>query len=297
MNVRMMVLAGAWVGWLLLYRPLSVLVWQSRTALRAAGFRRVEVDTPIGRQVAFTAGNGPAVVLLHGAGDQAGTWLKVAPSLTGRHAVLLLDLPGHGGSEPAVGPLQIETIVAGTEAVLERRFRAGPETSRVTLVGNSLGAWVAMLVAHRHPDWVARVVAIDGGALRGSNLEANLQPATREEAEKLGKLVWHRPPKVPGVVIDDLIRQTRVGPIGRLVAGAASMERFVLDGRLHEITAPVNLIWGASDRLVPLDYARRMQTELPGATLTVIPNCGHAPQIECPDQLLTALQSVLDARP
>jgi pimeloyl-ACP methyl ester carboxylesterase len=72
------------------------------------------------------------------------------------------------------------------------------------------------------------------------------------------------------------------------------MEAYVLDDtQLRELTVPVRLIWGGSDRLLPLDYAQRMLAKLPGATMVTLERCGHVPQIECTQQLLAALTTAL----
>jgi pimeloyl-ACP methyl ester carboxylesterase len=65
------------------------------------------------------------------------------------------------------------------------------------------------------------------------------------------------------------------------------------DARLRELRVPVRLIWGTSDRLVPLDYAQRMLAGLPSANLVTLERCGHVPQIECPQQLLSVLKEAL----
>jgi pimeloyl-ACP methyl ester carboxylesterase len=55
----------------------------------------------------------------------------------------------------------------------------------------------------------------------------------------------------------------------------------------------VDLLWGASDKLVSVDYAKRLAGQLPAARLTTIDRCGHAPQVECPDRFTEALLKVL----
>ena len=88
----------------------------------------------------------------------------------------------------------------------------------MVLVGNSLGAWVAMLYAHDYPAHVARLVAINGGAITNVNPAINLYPETREEArETMKALMGPATLPVPDFVLDDIIRHARVGPAGRLV--------------------------------------------------------------------------------
>jgi pimeloyl-ACP methyl ester carboxylesterase len=288
------VLAGVWVGWMLRFRPLTVFGWQTRLALRTAGLKRLTVATPVGPQVAFVGGDGPVLVLLHGAGGQAGTWFRVAPELAKTHRLIVPDLAGHGGSAPASGPIEVRQVLEAAEALIGKLTNG----DRVTLVGNSLGAWIGMLIAHRHPGRVAMAVCIDGGAIRGPDLRAVLLPKNRSEArESLAQTRDAESAPVPAFVLDDIVRQARTGPLARFAATATTMEGYTLsDNELSEIRVPVRLIWGASDRLVPIEYAQRMVKALPDATLVTLDRCGHAPPLECPAKLLAALRSALEGK-
>jgi pimeloyl-ACP methyl ester carboxylesterase len=290
------ILVGLVVGtmlWVYL-RPLSVYAWMGRRTLRAVKVADVAVETPAGRQRAFVGGSGPVLVLLHGAGDQAGAWSRVVPALVRTHSLIVPDLAGHGESEPRTGPVGVDRVLAGAEGVIETLAQG----RRVTLVGNSLGAWIAMLVAHRHPEWIERVVAVNGGALKGSNAEAVVVPKSLTEARAaLAQLRDAGSPPVPDFVLRDVVREAANGSLARFVATADSMEQWTLDGRLGEIRAPVTLLWGASDKVMPLEYANRMLAELPSARLVTLERCGHVPQTECPDKLLAALRDVLEAKP
>ncbi|MFH1176574.1 MAG: alpha/beta hydrolase [Acidobacteriota bacterium] len=282
------------VGRLVWKRPLAVYAWSNRLAPSQLGLDKVKVDSPAGTQTAFVGGAGPVLVLLHGAGDQAGTWSKVVAELVKTHRLVIPDLAGHGASAPRRGPIEVAAILAGVEACIEGQAAGG----KLTLAGNSLGGWIAMLVAHRHPEWVERVVAIDGGAIKGENRQAIVLPRTRVEARAaMGQVRDPGSPRVPDFVLDDVVREASSGALARFAATAGTMESFLLDGRLGEVKVPVELLWGESDRLVPLDYARRMLAELPAARLTVIPKCGHVPQQECPEKFLAALRGALGNLP
>ena len=285
--------AAVWVGWMVRYRPLTVFAWQTRLVLRAVGLRKVTVNTPLGPQTVFIGGAGPAVVLLHGAGDNAGTWFKVAPELARTHTVIVPDLAGHCDSAPRSGPIHVKDVLEGAEAILD----ALAPRQKAVLVGNSLGAWVAMLIAQRHPERVSLAVCVDGGAIRGSNLHARVLPRNRDEArESVEQTRDRNSPRVPDFVLDDIVRHAHEGSLARFAATEATMDRYVLDeAQLREIAMPVHLIWGRSDRLVPLEYAARMKAALPSAELVVLDGCGHVPQLECPDRFLAALRTALEA--
>jgi len=102
---------------------------------------------------------------------------------------------------------------------------------------------------------------------------------------------------VPGFVLDDVVRVAGSGPIARLAETAVEMEQYLMDGRLDEVQVPVDLVWGASDRLFPLSYARALEQGLPEARLTLIEQCGHVPHQECPERMLGTLRRVLEQAP
>lgn len=269
--------------------PLALAAWLERRALRRQGFSRTFLDSAAGRMTVFEAGSGPPLVFLHGAGDQAGAWSKVAPAFTSRYRVLIPDLPGHGSSAPARGPLTMAMELAGVEALLDL---CGAKQGAV-LVGNSLGAWLAMLYAAGHAERVSRIVLVNGGPLRWTHSGVTLLPADREEARRtMEALRDPGSPRVPDFVLDDVIRTARDGPIGRLAA-APDLDEHLLDGRLSECRVRAELLWGESDRLMGLDYARNLANQLPDARLTVVPRCGHIPQRERPREFGAALASIL----
>jgi abhydrolase domain-containing protein 6 len=282
--------------WLFVKRPLEVFAWFARRALLKAGLKNVVVPSPVGEQTAFAGGSGPALVFLHGAGDNAGTWFHVARSLAARYRLVIPDLAGHGESAPASGPIPFADILGGLEAVVEHEAGGG----RVTLVGNSLGAWLAMVFAARHPERVERVVAVNGGALLGVNTGVNLMPKTREEArETMARLRDPDSPAVPAHVLDDMVRLgAGNGPGRRFFSNAASGVPFILgEGQLREMKIPVRLVWGVSDQLFPLDYAKRMAALLPDVGIIPVERCGHIPQQEAPDRFLPALLKALGDAP
>lgn len=280
--------------WMIWKRPLQVDARFSRLALGKLGFEKSWADTPDGRMLVWQTGEGPCMVLLHGAGDQAGTWARMVPPLVSEYRVVIPDLPGHWKSDPREGPLGIGQVLAGLETVMDSACKG----EKAILVGNSMGAWVSMLYAHEHSERIERLVAINGGAILGTNTTVNLYPTTREEAaETMKALMGPATLPFPGFVLDDVIRHAQVGPAGRLAQTAAEMGPFLLDGRLNEVTVPVELVWGDADGLMTLDYAQRLLDGLPRARLHTVHGCGHVPHRECPDKTAEALQAALAMEP
>lgn len=284
---------AAALGVVLVRAPMRAAEIAGRLTLRASGFEHASVDAPRGPVGYFRAGRGPLLVFLHGANDQAGTWARVAPSFTGTHRVVVPDLAGHGDSAPADGPLVLGDLVAGLEAVMRAEAAAGP----AVLVGNSLGGFLALVHADRHPADVLRVVAVNGAIMRGGNAHAAgmLLPRSRNEARAVVEaLISPKTPRVPDFVLDDLVSRAPRSPLARLTSAPLStVEEWLLDDRLARIRTPVVLIWGADDRLIPVRYAEEARDRLPRARLEVIDDCGHVPQRECPAALLPPLRAAV----
>lgn len=285
--------------------PMDLFAAYTRAQLATAGFSRHEAQVGDDTLVWWQRGSGPTVVLIHGVTDQAGGWFQVAPALAESHRLLLVDLPGHGESSPASGPLPMTRVLEGLEgwlalpAVTGTDGESGESVERPILVGNSMGAWLALLVAQRHPELVSRVVAINGGPLRAETGDLDLMPATREEARRLMAAIRDPgSPPTPDVVLDDLVQRAPRAQVARMLEARDDLESYFLEGRrLGEIHTPVTIVWGESDRYMGRDYPDRLLAGLPDARLTLLPKCGHVPQIECPATLLPALEEALAPAP
>lgn len=285
------IIVSVWMVW---KRPLKVDAMFSRMALGKAGFEKIQIPSPDGRITTWIGGEGPCMVLLHGAGDQAGSWARMVPPLLEDYMVVIPDLPGHWKSDPRKGPIGVDQLLAGVEVVMDS-ICAGDQ---VVLVGNSLGAWLSTLYAHDYPAHVARLVLINGGAITNINPAINLFPETREEARATMKaLMGPATPPVPDFVLDDVIRHSREGPAGRFVQTLDEWGPYILDGRLDEVVVPIELVWGDADGLWTLDVAQRLLDGLPRARLHPVHGCGHVPHRECPDKTLEALRTALQMPP
>lgn len=284
----LLVAAAAAVVWWV-REPLEVLATMRRMGMERAGFEATEIAVEGGAVRIWSRGSGERLLFLHGVGNDAGTWVGVAPALSERYRVVAVDLPGHAGLEPRTDALPMATVIAGAEAALQA---AG---GKVTIVGNSLGGWLAFILAQRHPDVVERIVVIGGGPLAGEPGGPSLVPTNREEAAALMARVRDASaPPLPGYMLDDLIERAAAGPIGRLSADLPGLVAALWDEqRVSAFAVPTDLLWGASDGIVPVAYAERLQALLPRARLQLVPACGHVPQLECPPRFLEQLEQVL----
>ena len=277
-----------------LLRPFWWLERIGKSMLRSAGLERVELKGARGPLVYWRGGSGPTLVLLHGANDQAGAWARVAARLAQSRRLVVLDLPGHGESGPKDGPLSAGDLLRGVEQVVAAEAGHG----RATLLGNSLGGYLAMLCAFRQPERVRQVILLNGAAIHSDpGVAINLLPRTRQEARAaLEALTDPASPPAPGFLLDDLVRRGAGSPLARLLE-APEDPHLRLDERLGEMATPVTLVWGESDRLLPVAYAEEVRSRLTAARLEILPHCGHVPQRECPELAVAAIERALAEPP
>jgi pimeloyl-ACP methyl ester carboxylesterase len=232
-------------------------------------------------------GTGPAVLLLHGSGPgtTAAAWAPLAAALAGRHRVIAPDLAGFGSSEPPAGGGSLrDAWLEQTLGLLEAL-----EVTSCAVVGNSAGGALALWLALARPREVTRVVAV-GSMGHPMPLPPGLdrlwayEPST-EAARALVELLNHDPTAATPDAVQTRLRATLAQPH---YAGLfpAPRQRWVDDlslseAQLSEIEAPVLLVHGAQDRVVPLEHsALALLRLLPDVRLHVFGRTGHASPVE-----------------
>jgi 2-hydroxy-6-oxonona-2,4-dienedioate hydrolase len=258
------------------------------------------------------AGEGPPLVLLHGAGDNALDWRWVLPALARTHRVYAPDLPGSPESARPVAdysPAFLERFVAG--------FLDALEIEHAAVAGNSIGGLVALRLALSEPERVGSLVLVDSAGLgRAVNpvfTSVNV-PSIAEAAMPLWRtpvgayqrawgraaLLFARPSRsVPSEWLAEQRRLAR-SP-GYLEAHLAVLrsqvslagQREVLVDRLPHLEMPTLVVWGARDRVFPVSQARAAVARLKKGSLSLIPDCGHMPHVECPDPFVATLKRFL----
>jgi pimeloyl-ACP methyl ester carboxylesterase len=252
----------------------------------------------------FVAGEGPALLLLHGFGGAAWNFDELAPLLAGRR-LLIPDLPGHGGSAPLPAP-----SLAGFADVLAAVLDA-EGVLQADVLGHSLGGVVAVRLAVRHPRRVRSLILA---------APAGISSATRVSELTIRLVGLIQPGRIAGRRADRIARSRRLrravfgpfevsnpdalseravhgflrGPTMHTDALGAGVALSADDPRadLGRVQAPALILWGARDRQVPIadghEYARRLR-----APLRVIADCGHLLIGERPDACARAVADFL----
>jgi Predicted hydrolases or acyltransferases (alpha/beta hydrolase superfamily) len=108
------------------------------------------------------AGEGPALVLIHGIGDSSATWAELIPDLARTHTVIAPDLLGHGASDKPRADYSVAAYANGVRDLL-----ATLDIESATLVGHSLGGGVAMQFAYQFPERTERLILVSAGGVGG----------------------------------------------------------------------------------------------------------------------------------
>jgi pimeloyl-ACP methyl ester carboxylesterase len=228
---------------------------------------------------------GPVVVLVHGLGGRAEDWENLAPYLVkAGYRVYLPDLVGYGHSEKP----QNFSYSVPDEAEVVVGFLNAMGLKQVDLGGWSMGGWIVQLVAAKHPERVHKLMLLDSAGLYAkpawnTRLFTPVNPA---ELKQFYALLMPNPPTVPGFVASDILLSVkRDGWIINKAMSSMLTGRDVTDKLLPELKMPVLIVWGAEDRITPLNLGEEMHTLVPQSKIDVIPGCGHLAPSQCAEKI------------
>jgi pimeloyl-ACP methyl ester carboxylesterase len=246
------------------------------------------------------AGAGPDLILLHGLGGDATNWAATLPAVAAKFHVLVPDQIGFGRSDKPMIDYRVATLVDFLDAFCKK-----VGVAKATLVGNSLGGWVAMDFALAHPDKVNRLVLVDsagyspkriGGAPLTRELLLALNPTTIAGEKQLMSLVFFNKAFASDQFAEQALtahlRKNDGYTIDRFIDSILRGED-VVDGKLGAIKAPTLVVWGREDALVPLANGKALAEDIPGAQSVILDSCGHVPQAECAAPFNAALLKYL----
>jgi pimeloyl-ACP methyl ester carboxylesterase len=236
------------------------------------------------------AGQGPAVIMLHGGGPGASGYSNFSGNFgafAGKHRTLLVDMLNFGDSDSVVFDREPATTVRA-RALRDLMDAVGIE--RASFVGNSLGGSTAMAFAHDYPDRTDKLVLMGAGGLWRTVIapqpteghkrlqEAFAHPTTASMQALVNVMLFD-----PKVVTPELL-EARVAaaqhPGHRDAAARSTMGHRDQRDELARIKAKTLIIWGREDRVNPMEIGLQLLRDIPDSRLLVFKNCGHWAQVE-----------------
>lgn len=257
-----------------------------------------------------TQGEGePVFLLFHGFSANVFTWHNVMAPLARMGTVVAYDriasgltqrvIPGEWQGENPYTPAQQVAQVIGLMDAL------GIE--KAIFIGNSAGGNIALQTAQAHPDRVSALILADAAVYGGAGAPGWLLPLFKTpqadhlgplsarwleaQREKLLELVWHDPDRASPEIRKGYQKTFQVTnwDLALWELTKATHPTDVVK-RLHTVTVPTLVVTGDHDRIATPELSRQLAEDIPGATLQIIPECGHMPQEERPSLFMEAVQ-------
>ncbi|MBL8088821.1 MAG: alpha/beta hydrolase [Anaerolineales bacterium] len=256
-------------------------------------------------------GEGETVfILLHGFGASLFSWHEITQPLSTYGTVIAYDRPAFGlterpmeweGENPYSQASQIELLIH-----LMNTLRI----EKAILVGNSAGGTIAMLTALQHPERVEALILVDPAVYEGGGAPAWIRPLLntpqmnhlgplfarqiQTRGPEIVQMAWHDPSKITNEIMDGYTKPLQAENWDKaLWYLTVSSRESELQNQLQNFDLPILIITGDDDRIVPTEQSIRLASEIPNAQLVVIPQSGHVPHEEKPNEFMQAVINFL----
>ncbi len=254
------------------------------------------VDTDNARVSYAVTGEGDPLVLLHSLLTDRRVFDRVIPLLDNR--VVALDLPGFGNSE-SVDP----TIEAYAGAMTAATERICAEAPLPVVMGNGLGAFVALGMAVRNPDSMRRLIVVGCGA----TFPEPLRPAFSKMIELVedGGMAAVTPTALRRIYTEDYLEdhpeeaKVRAEVLSKtdpraFVTACRALESVDFSEAARVMTVPTLIVVGEEDQATPPEMASQLDAILPNSRLVTMPGVAHAPQLQDPTGFFEVVEPFLE---
>lgn len=251
-------------------------------------------------------GSGDPILCLHGLGANIYSWRHFIPPFSKNNKLILVDFKGSGKS-----PKPLDKHYSIEEKANDiYNFILEENLTNLTLIGNSLGGAVALLVTLRlEQDRLSKLILIDSAGDK-----RNLPPFLRILRSFFGiPIVYSVPAKLAAKVTlrtcyhdRKKITEEQVNAYAAPVASRGARHALLetarqsvpanvdeLIAQMGSITVPTLILWGREDRVIPLKVGQLLHRLIPNSTLEIIENCGHIPQEEKPEETIASVSRFL----
>ncbi len=247
------------------------------------------------------------MVLIHGFGVSAETWRRNIPVLASKWRVLAPDLIGHGKSDrPDNAPYSMRYYVDSL-----RTFLKLTDVRKPALLGHSMGGLIAIRLALEDASNESRALVLEDSAGLGGGPSFStrmsflsyllrmslLGPSESRVRGWLKKSFYNDPTKITDEAVKRALDSWKDADYRRVqrktAMGLRKSERKT-SWFIEQIPVPTLLVWGEKDKQIPAKVAYRAAKKIENSKVEIIPNCGHAPHSECPEEFNRRVVAFLD---
>ena len=244
-------------------------------------------------------GNDRHILFIHGLGSSADRWLGIPSALSANLHAIALDLPGFGESDK---PATMDYTIENFRDTIVDFINELAINGKTSIVGHSLGGYIAAEVAMENKNQVERLVLIDSsGMLKKPTtlLEEYLRVAmnpTKDKVRKVFEQMVAGQARIPSKLVEGFI--TRINLPNAKYAFKSTLENSANTQigfeRLKLIdNIPTLIIWGIEDKVIPPEHSRLFKEAIMNSHIEIIQNAGHAPFAEKPEQVCEILRNFL----
>lgn len=241
------------------------------------------------------AGAGEPLILLHGTGGHAETYIRNLAAHAPHFRTLAIDMIGHGFSNNPNIPYTIPVYV---KHVLDFMDTAGIQKAHFS--GESLGGWVAAWLASEHPQRVNKLVLNTAGGLVANPevmerirtlSRAAVNNPTRETVRKRLEFLMYDPATVTDELVEIRYRVYTQPDMRQGMENILCLQEMEIrqknmftPAQLKRITAPTLVLWTTHDPTAPPEVGKKFCDYIPDSRFHVMEKCGHWPQFESADE-------------
>jgi len=239
------------------------------------------------------------ILFIHGLGSSADRWLGIPDALSANFHTIALDLPGFGESDK---PFMDYTIENFRKIIVDFMNSVTINDAKTSIIGHSLGGYIAADVAIENNNQVERLVLIDSsGFLKKPTplLEEYLKVAmnpTKDKVRKVFEQMVADPKRIPSKLVESFI--SRINLPNAKYAFKSTLENSANTqiglqrlGLIDNI--PTLILWGIEDKVIPPEHSRLFNDAIKNSHVKIIQDAGHAPFAEKPDQVCEILRNFL----
>jgi pimeloyl-ACP methyl ester carboxylesterase len=235
-------------------------------------------------------GEGDDVLFISGLADEGACWVDQVGGLKDRYRLTTFDNRGVGRSSTPDGPFRISDFAADTAALMDTLG-----LGRVHVVGSSMGGAIAQELALAHPERV-RSLVLNGTWCRGDRFLHEIFRNWMWSAEKADSIrdflvtvnLWCFAPRIWNEgIMDGWIDEAQASPYAQSVDAFCRSAQALIDhdsaDRVGAIDSPTLVTVGGLDLVLPARFSEDLTQRIPNSRLVVIPESGHQPFQEFPD--------------
>lgn len=237
---------------------------------------------------------GPVVLLIHGYTDSSFSYSRILPLIDKKYRILAIDQRGHGDSDKPVSGYEMRDLAADAAAFMEA---VGVRSA--TVVGHSMGSFVAMQTALDHPAKVGRLVLVGTSSTANNKNTAALLAAVNELKDPVSREFAHEfqvstsSPDLPKDFFNEVVANSLKLPASVWKQALVGVMGRDYRPELKKIKVPVTIFWGEKETVFSREDQEPLIKGLPNARFVVYPNSGHAPTWDEPEKFAKDLNEIL----